>query len=80
MVRTAVVYGGADIGAQIKQLDRGCDLLAATPGRLVDLLERGRISLLNIRYLVLDEADRMIESGHFAELDNIIRLTLRLNR
>ena len=42
---------------QLRQIERGCDLLVATPGRLVDLIERGRISLANIKYLVLDEAD-----------------------
>ena len=44
-VRPCVVYGGADIGAQIRDLERGCYLLVATPGRLVDMLERGRIGL-----------------------------------
>jgi ATP-dependent RNA helicase DDX3X len=60
-VRPCVVYGGADIGSQLRQIERGCDLLVATPGRLVDLIERGRISLQNIKYLVLDEADRMLD-------------------
>lgn len=72
-VRTAVVYGGADIGQQIKQIDRGCDLLAATPGRLVDLIERGRISLANIRYLVLDEADRMLDMGFEPQIRRIVQ-------
>lgn len=44
-VRPCVVYGGADIGAQMRDLDRGCHLLVATPGRLVDMLERGKIGL-----------------------------------
>lgn len=44
-VRPCVVYGGADIGAQIRDLERGCLLLVATPGRLVDMLERGRVGL-----------------------------------
>jgi ATP-dependent RNA helicase DDX3X len=60
-VRPCVVYGGADIGSQLRSMERGCDLLVATPGRLVDLIERGRISLCNIKYLVLDEADRMLD-------------------
>ena len=71
-VRTAVVYGGADIGMQLKQIERGCDLLAATPGRLVDLIERGRISLANIRYLVLDEADRMLDMGFEPQIRKIV--------
>lgn len=72
-VRTAVVYGGADISLQLKQIDRGCDLLAATPGRLVDLIERGRISLSNIRYLVLDEADRMLDMGFEPQIRRIVQ-------
>ena len=48
-VRPCVVYGGADIGSQLRLIERGCDLLVATPGRLVDLIERGRISLSNIK-------------------------------
>ncbi|KAG0298585.1 DEAD-box ATP-dependent RNA helicase, partial [Linnemannia gamsii] len=46
-VRSCVVYGGADIGQQLRTIDRGCDMLTATPGRLVDLIERGRVSLAN---------------------------------
>lgn len=72
-VRTAVVYGGADIGMQLKQIERGCDLLTATPGRLVDLIERGRISLSNIRYLVLDEADRMLDMGFEPQIRRIVQ-------
>lgn len=71
-VRPAVVYGGADIGQQIRSLDRGCDLLSATPGRLVDLIERGRISLANIKYLVLDEADRMLDMGFEPQIRRIV--------
>ncbi|KAI8097141.1 P-loop containing nucleoside triphosphate hydrolase protein [Halteromyces radiatus] len=71
-VRPAVVYGGADIGAQLRQIDRGCDLLVATPGRLVDLIERARISLANIRYLVLDEADRMLDMGFEPQIRRIV--------
>ncbi|KAF7730420.1 DEAD-box ATP-dependent RNA helicase [Apophysomyces ossiformis] len=71
-VRPAVVYGGADIGSQIRQIERGCDLLVATPGRLVDLIERARISLANIRYLVLDEADRMLDMGFEPQIRRIV--------
>ncbi|KAI9319913.1 P-loop containing nucleoside triphosphate hydrolase protein [Dichotomocladium elegans] len=71
-VRPAVVYGGADIGTQIRQIERGCDLLVATPGRLVDLIERARISLANIRYLVLDEADRMLDMGFEPQIRRIV--------
>jgi ATP-dependent RNA helicase DDX3X len=72
-VRPAVVYGGADINHQLRQIDRGCDLLSATPGRLVDLIERGRISLANVQYLVLDEADRMLDMGFEPQIRRIVQ-------
>ena len=72
-VRPAVVYGGADINSQLRMIERGCDLLSATPGRLVDLIERGRISLANIRYLVLDEADRMLDMGFEPQIRRIVQ-------
>ncbi|KAL8742612.1 MAG: hypothetical protein Q9190_004938, partial [Brigantiaea leucoxantha] len=71
-VRPCVVYGGADIGSQLRAIERGCDLLVATPGRLVDLIERGRISLSNIKYLVLDEADRMLDMGFEPQIRRIV--------
>ncbi|KAK5076088.1 DEAD-box ATP-dependent RNA helicase [Lithohypha guttulata] len=71
-VRPCVVYGGAEIGGQLRQIERGCDLLVATPGRLVDLIERGRISLANIKYLVLDEADRMLDMGFEPQIRRIV--------
>jgi len=72
-LRPAVVYGGADINGQLRMIERGCDLLSATPGRLVDLIERGRISLSNIRYLVLDEADRMLDMGFEPQIRRIVQ-------
>lgn len=71
-VRPCVVYGGADIGSQLRSIERGCDLLVATPGRLVDLMERGRISLSAIKYLVLDEADRMLDMGFEPQIRRIV--------
>ena len=71
-VRPCVVYGGADIGKQLSEIERGCDLLVATPGRLLDLVERGRISLANIKYLVLDEADRMLDMGFEPQIRKVI--------
>lgn len=61
-IAPVVVYGGADVREQLRQIERGCDLLVATPGRLVDLIERGRLAMENVRFLVLDEADRMVRS------------------
>lgn len=72
-VRPAVVYGGADINQQLRLIERGCDLLSATPGRLVDLIERGRISLANVKYLVLDEADRMLDMGFEPQIRRIVQ-------
>ncbi|CAG2104222.1 unnamed protein product [Medioppia subpectinata] len=71
-VRPCVVYGGADPVQQMKDLDRGCQLLVATPGRLVDMTERGKISLEMVRYLVLDEADRMLDMGFEPQIRRIV--------
>lgn len=71
-IKSCVVYGGASIGLQLRDLERGCDLLVATPGRLVDIIERGRISLNSIRYLVLDEADRMLDMGFEPQIRRIV--------
>nr|XP_042912525.1 putative ATP-dependent RNA helicase Pl10 isoform X2 [Parasteatoda tepidariorum] len=70
--RPCVVYGGADPAQQMKDLDRGCHLLVATPGRLVDMIERGKISLEMVRYLVLDEADRMLDMGFEPQIRRIV--------
>lgn len=71
-VRPCVAYGGADIQRQLRLLDRGCHLLVATPGRLVDILERRRLSFQNIQYLVLDEADRMLDMGFEPQVRRIV--------
>ncbi|KAI9255679.1 P-loop containing nucleoside triphosphate hydrolase protein [Phascolomyces articulosus] len=71
-VRPCVAYGGADISVQLRLIDRGCHILVATPGRLVDILERRRLSLANIQYLVLDEADRMLDMGFHPQIRRIV--------
>ncbi|XP_067108035.1 ATP-dependent RNA helicase DDX3X-like isoform X3 [Osmerus mordax] len=71
-VRPCVVYGGADIGQQIRDLERGCHLLVATPGRLVDMMERGKIGLDYCNFLVLDEADRMLDMGFEPQIRRIV--------
>uniref|UniRef100_T1HQB5 RNA helicase n=1 Tax=Rhodnius prolixus TaxID=13249 RepID=T1HQB5_RHOPR len=71
-LRPCVVYGGAPVGDQMRDLDRGCHLLVATPGRLVDMLDRGKIGLENCRYLVLDEADRMLDMGFEPQIRRIV--------
>ena len=57
---------------QLRELERGVDILVATPGRLVDLLERARVSLQMIRYLALDEADRMLDMGFEPQIRKIV--------
>ncbi|MHB8761016.1 MAG: DEAD/DEAH box helicase [Coriobacteriia bacterium] len=70
--RVAVVYGGVGYEPQIKALKRGVDLLVATPGRLLDLMERKSASLSNVEILVLDEADRMLDMGFWPQVRKII--------
>ncbi|KAJ0806582.1 putative RNA helicase [Helianthus annuus] len=72
-VRVVVAYGGAPINQQLRELERGVDILVATPGRLVDLLERARVSLQYIRYLALDEADRMLDMGFEPQIRKIVQ-------
>lgn len=57
---------------QLRELERGVDILVATPGRLVDLLERAKVSLQMIRYLALDEADRMLDMGFEPQIRKIV--------
>ncbi|XVF07430.1 hypothetical protein REPUB_Repub06bG0138200 [Reevesia pubescens] len=71
-VKVVVAYGGAPINQQLRELERGVDILVATPGRLVDLLERVRVSLQMIRYLALDEADRMLDMGFEPQIRKIV--------
>ncbi|KAK1417253.1 hypothetical protein QVD17_26378 [Tagetes erecta] len=71
-VKVAVAYGGAPVYPQLKSLERGVDILVATPGRLTDLIERSRISLAKIKYLALDEADRMLDMGFEPQIRKIV--------
>jgi len=70
--RQALVYGGVGQGEQVKAVRRGADVLIATPGRLIDLMEQGHIILSNVEVLVLDEADRMLDMGFLPALKKII--------
>ena len=71
-VKPCVVYCGTSIGNQMREMDRGCDLLVATSGRLSDLIDSGKISLSNIKYLVLDEADRILDMGIENQIKGIV--------
>lgn len=71
---TAVaIYGGANIEEQIKAIKRGTDIIVATPGRMIDLLEREEISLQSLEMVVLDEADRMADMGFLPQVEWILR-------
>ena len=71
-LKMTVVYGGADRYGQIKNLNYGCDILIATPGRLIDLMEQGHVNLSQVEIFVLDEADRMMDMGFMPALKKII--------
>ena len=71
-IRPVVVYGGAPQQQQLRELERGCDFLVATPGRLIDIIDRARVSLENVRYLALDEADRMLDMGFEPQIRRIV--------
>lgn len=62
-IKSVVIYGGTDVRTQLFELSSGCDLIVATPGRLFDLVERGVISFCKVSFLILDEADRMLDMG-----------------
>lgn len=74
-IHTVAVYGGTPIGAQIRDLKRSVQVVVATPGRLIDLLERGAINLDDVKILVLDEADEMLNMGFRDDIDFILKNT-----
>lgn len=71
-LKTAVLYGGVGYGKQIEALKRGADIVVATPGRLLDLIEQGACRLEKIQFLVLDEADRLLDMGFLPDVRRII--------
>lgn len=68
------VVGGASIGIQTRQLRRGCDIVVATPGRLIDHVQQRNVNLSNVEILVLDEADRMLDMGFLPDIKQIMAL------
>lgn len=72
-LRTAVIFGGVPQNPQTKQLQRGIDILVATPGRLLDLINQGFIDLGQVEQFVLDEADQMLDMGMLQDVKRIIR-------
>jgi len=71
-LRYTVVYGGVGQGPQVRALENGVDVLVATPGRLLDLMEQGYIDLRNVEILILDEADQMLDMGFIVPLRRIV--------
>ncbi len=67
-----VVFGGVSIHAQIKRLQRGTDILVATPGRLLDLMQQKKVDLSHVQFFVLDEADRMLDMGFIRDIRKVI--------
>ena len=78
-IKSVAVYGGASIGDQIRDLKRGVQIVVATPGRLIDLIERKAINLENIHYIVLDEADEMLNMGFREDIEFILGNTPNRN-
>ena len=70
--RAVIVMGGAKFDRQIRQLEAGCDMLVATPGRLIDLMEHDHVDLSHVEVLVLDEADRMLDMGFWPSVRRIM--------
>ena len=74
-VNVLTVYGGANIDEQIRSLRKGVQIVVGTPGRTVDLIKRGRLKLENVQWLILDEADEMLNMGFKDELDQVLEVT-----
>lgn len=71
-MRQAVIYGGVSQGAQVAELQRNPAVVIATPGRLLDLMSQGKVSLKSLEFLVLDEADRMLDMGFINDIKKIV--------
>ncbi|HPF47467.1 MAG: DEAD/DEAH box helicase [Alphaproteobacteria bacterium] len=70
----ALLIGGTDFAGQVKKLDKGVDVLIATPGRLLDHMERGNVMLTGVELLVVDEADRMLDMGFIPDIEKICKM------
>jgi superfamily II DNA/RNA helicase len=72
-LRALAVYGGSDIDKQISKIKKGIQLIVATPGRMIDLIERGDLSVADVNCVVIDEADRMADMGFLPQVEWILR-------
>lgn len=70
---TICVYGGTPIGNQIRQLGYGVDVAVGTPGRIIDLIDRGALNLSEVQFIVLDEADEMLKVGFLEAVETILK-------
>merc|ERR1712217_206272 len=74
-IQCALVYGGADMREQRMDLEKGCDILIATPGRLTDMVDRNFLTLELVQFFILDEADRMLDMGFEPQVRQIVENT-----
>ena len=72
MIKSVVSYGGTSVNYQAAQLSKGCNILVATPGRLMDNVEKGRIAFSALSFLVLDEADRILDMGFMPDIQKCV--------
>ena len=72
VIRPVVVYGGTSVRHQLDTLERGCHIVVGTPGRLLDFIERGKISLSQVKFVILDEADRMLDMGFVPSVRKLV--------
>ena len=79
-IRIVAVYGGADPKIQSKEISKGADIVVATPGRLIDFINRGRINLSLVKYLVIDEADLMFDMGFEPQIRTVLETMKDNNR
>ena len=76
----ALLIGGESMADQMKVMDRGVDVLIATPGRLIDMFERGKLLMTAVKILVIDEADRMLDMGFIPDVEKIVSLVSRIRQ
>jgi ATP-dependent RNA helicase RhlE len=72
-IRVAAIYGGVKYGPQLEALEQGYEVIAATPGRFIDHMRQGKADLSNVRYFILDEADRMLDMGFRPQIEDVMR-------
>ena len=73
-LRHRVIFGGVNQNPQVRALQKGLDILVATPGRLLDLIGQGHIDITQVEFFVLDEADRMLDMGFIRDIEKVIKL------